>query len=284
MTDFKFIRVEEDDGIYTITLNRPEKRNAMNPGLHRDMHAILTELRFDPKVRVLIITGAGESFSAGQDLKEYFYDLSEAEGKLERERIRAISNEWRNHILRLFHAPTIAAVNGWCFGGAFSIVCSCDIAIASEEATFGLSEINFKHFPGGMVTKNISETLRPRDALYLSMTGEPFDGKRAHEMGLVTKAVPKAELMSTVRALAENLRGKDPVALRMCKDAYKISMQMNYEEAYWYASAKSDQATLLQQSSQGPGEGGWIKGEGGIGGFIKGNYRPGLGTAEEAKA
>ena len=64
---FKFIRVEEDDGIYTITLNRPEKRNAMNPGLHRDMHAILTELRFDPKVRVLIITGAGESFCAGRD-------------------------------------------------------------------------------------------------------------------------------------------------------------------------------------------------------------------------
>ena len=279
MPDFKFIRVEEDDGIYTITLNRPEKRNAMNPGLHRDMLAILSELRFDPKVRVVIITGAGESFSAGQDLKEYFYDLSEEDGKLERERSRAISNEWRNQILRLFHAPTIAAINGWCFGGAFSIICSCDLAIAAEEATFGLSEVNFKHFPGGMVTKNISETLRPRDALYYSLTGESFDGRRAAEIGLVTKAVPKADLWPTVRALAENLRAKDPVALRMCKDAYKISMQMNYEEAYWYSSAKSDQCTLLQK-----GDGGWIKGDDGIGGFLKGNYRPGLGTADAAKS
>jgi trans-feruloyl-CoA hydratase/vanillin synthase len=127
-----------------------------------------------------------------------------------------------------------------------------------------------------MVTKNITEMLRPREALYYSMTGEPFSGKRAYEIGLVTKAVPKAELAKTVRELAENLRGKDPVALRMCKDVYKINMQMNYEEAYWYASAKSDQATLLQQ-------GGWIKGDGGIGGFLQGNYRPGLETAETAK-
>jgi trans-feruloyl-CoA hydratase/vanillin synthase len=240
------------------------------------MHSLLTELRFDPKVRVLIVTGAGESFSAGQDLKEYFFELSENEARLERERIRAISNEWRNHLLRLFHAPTIAMVNGWCFGGAFSIVCACDIAIAAEEATFGLSEINFKHFPGGMVTKNITETLRPREALYYSMTGESFSGKRAHEIGLVTKAVPKAELAETVQTLAKSLRLKDPIALRMCKEVYKINMQMNYEEAYAYASAKSDQATLLQQ-------GGWLKGDGGIGGFLKGNYKPGLETAETAK-
>jgi trans-feruloyl-CoA hydratase/vanillin synthase len=276
MADYKFIKVAEDDGIFTVTFNRPDKRNAMNPGLHNEMHSLLTELRFDPKVRVLIVTGAGESFSAGQDLKEYFFELSENEARLERERIRAISNEWRNHLLRLFHAPTIAMVNGWCFGGAFSIVCACDIAIAAEEATFGLSEINFKHFPGGMVTKNITETLRPREALYYSMTGESFSGKRAHEIGLVTKAVPKAELAETVQTLAKSLRLKDPIALRMCKEVYKINMQMNYEEAYAYASAKSDQATLLQQ-------GGWLKGDGGIGGFLKGNYKPGLETAETAK-
>ena len=275
MADYQFIKVAEDDGIFTITLNRPEKRNAMSPGLHREMHAILTELRFDPEVRVLIITGAGEAFCAGQDLKEYFFELSEDDARLERERSRALSNEWRNHLLRLFHAPTIAMVNGWCFGGAFSIVCSSDIAICADEATFGLSEINFKHFPGGMVTKNITETLRPRDALYYSLTGEPFDGKRAHEIGLVTKSVPKSELFGTVRVLAESLRAKDAVALRMCKDVFKINMQMNYEEAYWYASAKSDQATLLQK-------GGWLKGEGGIGGFVEGKFRPGLGTAENA--
>lgn len=267
MANYSLIRVEEDDGIFTVAFNRPDKRNAMSPALHKEMHALLTELRFDPKVRVLILTGTGESFCAGQDLKEYFFELSEDAARLERERSRALSNEWRNHLLRLFHAPTIAAINGWCFGGAFSIVCACDIAIAAEEAVFGLSEINFKHFPGGMVTKNITETLRPREALYYALTGESFDGKRAAEIGLVTRAVPKAQLMTEVRKLAELLREKDAIALREAKELFKINMQMNYEEAYYFASAKSNEATLLQK-------GGWMKS--GIGEFLEGKYRPGL--------
>jgi feruloyl-CoA hydratase/lyase len=263
------VLVEEDDGIFTLTFNRPEKRNAMNPALHREMHAILTRLRFDKKVRVLIITGAGESFSAGQDLKEYFFNLSEDEAQLERERIRAIANEWRSHLLRLFHAPTIAAINGWCFGGAFSIVASCDIVIAAEEARFGLSEINFKQFPGGMVTKHVSEILRPRDALYFAMMGEPFDGKKAAEIGFVTKAVPKKDLWTEVRRVAEALREKDPVALRAAKEVYKLNLRMGYEEAYAFSSAKGDQLTLQQN-------GAWV--EAGIGDFMKGKYRPGLGS------
>jgi feruloyl-CoA hydratase/lyase len=266
------VLLTEDDGIFTITFNRPEKRNAMSPQLHREMHAILTRLRFDKRVRVLIITGAGESFCAGQDLKEYFFNLSEDDAQLERERIRAISNEWRSHLLRLFHVPTIAAINGWCFGGAFSIVSSCDIAIADETARFGLSEINFKLFPGGMVTKNLTEMLRPRDALYYSLMGEPFDGKQAKEMGFITKAVPKSELWTEVRRIAEALREKDPVALRATKELYKASIRMDYEEAYTLSAAKADQETFQQS-------GGWI--EHGIGDFMAGKYRPGLGSNKE---
>lgn len=269
MAEPAVILVEEDDGIFTIRFNRPEKRNALSPALHRQMHAVLSELRFDPKVRVLIITGQGESFSAGQDLKEYFYELSEDEARLERERIRAISNEWRSHLLRLFHAPTIAAINGWCFGGAFSVVASCDIAIAAEEATFGLSEINFKNFPGGMVTKHISEMLRPRDAMYYALMGEPFSGKRAQEIGLVTKAVPKAELWTEVRRIAEALREKDPQALRSAKETFKMNLRMDYEEAYGFSMAKGNEMTLLQG-------GAWV--EKGIGDFMAGKYRPGLGS------
>ena len=272
MADQPVVLVEEDNGIVTLTFNRPEKRNAMNPDLHRAMHENLTRLRFDKRVRVLIITGAGESFSAGQDLKEYFFNLSEDEAQLERERIRAIANEWRSHLLRLFHAPTIAAVNGWCFGGAFSIVSSCDIAIAAEEATFGLSEINFKQLPGGMVTKNISEILRPRDALYYALMGEPFDGKKAADIGFVTKAVPKKDLWKEVRRIADALREKDPVALRAAKELFKINLRMDYEEAYAFSAAKGDQLTLNQR-------GAWI--ESGIGDFMKGKYRPGLGAPKE---
>src|SRR5271167_3002458 len=113
MADDQVVRLDEDDGIFTITFNRPEKRNAMNPALHRQMHALLSDLRYNEKVRVLIITGAGESFSAGQDLKEYFYLLADEGAKSERERSRDLSNQWRSHLLRLFPAPTIAMINGW---------------------------------------------------------------------------------------------------------------------------------------------------------------------------
>ncbi len=272
MSEASVIRLHDEDGIYTITLNRPEKRNAMNPQLHREMHAALTKLRFDPQVRVLIITGEGESFCAGQDLKEYFYDLSPEAAALEREQSRPFANEWRNTLLRLFHAPTIAAINGWCFGGAFSIVGSCDIAIAAEDAVFGLSEINFKNFPGGLVTKHISELMPQRKALYYALMGEPFDGKKAADIGLITDAVPRAQLWSEVMRIAHALRDKDAHALRTIKETFKIGKQMDYEEAYYWTSAKQNELTLRQR-------GAWL--DEGIGNFMKGNYRPGLGAEDK---
>jgi trans-feruloyl-CoA hydratase/vanillin synthase len=266
-TDRQLIRVEEDDGIFTLIIDRPEKRNAMNPAMLRQMHQILSELRFDPRVRVLVLTGVGESFSAGMDLKEMFYDMTEQQKTIERAKISAISQEARQ-ILRLFPAPTIAAVNGWCFGGAFSLVCPCDIAIAAEEATFGLSEINFRAIPGGMIMKFITETLRPREGLYYALTGKTFSGTRAAEIGLVTMAVPRERLAAEVREHAELLRGKDAIALRETKEAYKISMLMSYEEATNYALAKANQSNYFQ------GLGGMHEG---IGDFVKDKkYKPGL--------
>lgn len=268
MADDQVVRLDEDDGIFTITFDRPEKRNAMNPALHRQMHALLDKLRFDDRVRVLIITGAGESFCAGQDLKEYFYLLADESTKAERERSRELSNQWRSHLLRNFPAPTIAMINGWCFGGAFSVVTSCDI-VAAEDATFGLSEINFKTAPLGLVTKSISEMMQPRQALYYSLMGEPFDGKRAAEIGLVTMAVPRDRLYPEVRRIAEALREKDPVALRVAKEIFKTSLRMDYEEAYAYSAALASDMTLNQK-------GAWM--ESGIGNFIAGKHRPGLGA------
>ena len=96
-----------------------------------------------------------------------------------------MATEWRGRTLRYFPKPTIAMVNGYCFGGAFSIVEGCDLAIAADEATFGLSEINFKGFPGGAVSKSLANLLRPRDALFYALTGRRFDGKTAAEIGLV---------------------------------------------------------------------------------------------------
>src|SRR5471030_2655533 len=105
MADDQVVLLEEDNGIFTLTMNRPEKRNAMNPAMHYAVHAILSDLRYNEKCRVLIITGAGESFCSGQDLKAYFYLLADNSTKEIRERSRELSNQWRSHILRLFPAP-----------------------------------------------------------------------------------------------------------------------------------------------------------------------------------
>ena len=272
MANYETILIERRDNIATITFNRPHKRNAMNPKLHQEMVEILTQLRFDKDLRVLILTGAGESFSAGEDLKEFFYEQRD---RMEFERLLDKALEWRVRILRAFPVPTIAAINGYCFGGAFSIVSGCDIAIAADEATFGLSEVNFGHFPGGPVSKQISQFMRVRDAIYYILTGDTFNGKRAAEIGFVTYSVPRASLMEEVNKLASKLAEKDALALRACKDAYRDSLLIpDFETALSYSSAKSDQLSFLQ--------GGAWKDQG-IKQFIEGQYRPGFGAFKKDK-
>lgn len=141
MKDFQTILIDKNDGVTTVTLNRPEKRNAMNPKLHREMYDVLTLLESDDETRVIVVTGAGSAFCSGMDLKEYFHDLKDDEAQ--RNLNRRVSNDWCDRMLRMFPKPTIAMVNGYCFGGAFTIVASCDFAIAAEDAQFGLSEVNW---------------------------------------------------------------------------------------------------------------------------------------------
>lgn len=125
MPRFQTIRIEKEDQITTIVLNRPEKRNAMNPQMHFDMCHALEELAHDPETRVLVLTGAGESFCGGQDLQEFFLDL--ADDPVAKARANNASNRWRLQLLRFFPAPSIAMVNGYCFGGAFGLVAACDL-------------------------------------------------------------------------------------------------------------------------------------------------------------
>jgi len=274
MTDYETILVEKKDGITTIRFNRPKKKNAMSPTLHREMHAALRDLQFDDETQVLVITGSGDAFCAGQDLKEYFYDNKDSVRQTEE--IQRISHEWRHQILNTFPKPTIASINGYCFGGAFTIVASSDIAIAANEATFGLSEINFGSIPGGLVAKAISTEMNYRQMLYYSLTGEQFDGKRSVEIGLTTMSVPRAELEAKTLAVANTLKGKDRHALRATKDAFKAVdiRTMSYEDARSWLKARLLQMTYEQKSAN------WI--DHGISKFIEGVYQPGKGAAPKA--
>lgn len=255
------------EGVATLTLNRPDKRNCMNPQLHIDMTAALEELRYDAKTRVVVITGAGESFCAGMDVREFFTELRDDPAEFDR--IARLSTEWRGRTLRYFPKPTIAKVNGYCFGGAFSVVEGCDLAYCADEATFGLSEINMKFFPGGPVSMSLAFLLRPREAMYYAMTGESFDGAAAAGMGLVNASCPRAELDEVVGGIAAKLIDKDPYALHATKDAYRHSLEMTWDAGIDYAAAKQAQLSLRQGDqwrSQGMGD------------FLRGSYRPGLET------
>src|SRR5207248_3771648 len=130
------VKVDVEDQVAWVTLNRPEKKNAMNPQLNADMVDCLTDLEHQPDVRVLVLTGAGESWSAGMDLREYFRALDNDPAASSK--ARWATRTWTHFKLRMFPRPTIAAVNGWCFGGAFTPLIACDFVVAAEEATFGL--------------------------------------------------------------------------------------------------------------------------------------------------
>src|SRR5262249_49704697 len=163
------------------------------------------------------------------------------------DRVVRLATEWRGRTLRYYPKPTIAMVNGYCFGGAFSIVESCDIAIAAEEASFGLSEINFKGFPGGSVSRSLANLMRPRDALFYALTGRRFDGKTAASMGFVTLAVPLARLREETMTIAREIAAKDGAALRATKDGYRFSLEMTWEASMNYTSAKEEELANRQR-------------------------------------
>jgi trans-feruloyl-CoA hydratase/vanillin synthase len=267
---YQTLLIEKSDGVGILTLNRPQKKNAMNPQLHEDMTAALEELRYDDAVRVLIITGAGDTFCAGMDLKEVFYELQDQPARYDR--IIRLATEWRGRTLRYYPKPTIAMVNGYCFGGAFSIVEGCDLATAAESATFGLSEINFKGFPGGSVSKSLANLFRPRDALFYAMTGRAFGGAEAEHIGFINKSFPLAELEHETMKIAGEIAGKDPVALQMTKDSYRHSLDMPLDAALNFIIAKEAEMTVRQGDA-------WRRE--GIGDFVAGEYKPGLGGHEK---
>ena len=236
MLDYECIKLVKENGITWVKFNRPEKRNAMSPTLHFEMEDALTRLATDDETRVLIITGEGEAFSAGQDIKLYFREAEK--DPVQRAKARQASNSWRWHKLANFPKPTLAMVNGYCFGGAFTQVCAVDIAIAADEATFGLSEVNWGVIPGGIVSWNIAELLNHRDAMFYAMTGLPFNGKKAAEIKLVNYSVPLASLREETVKIAKLLMEKNGAVLRATKEAVRAVRGMTHDQAQDYLLAK----------------------------------------------
>lgn len=265
---YEHITVEKADGITTVTLNRPDKRNAMSPDLDREMLDCILALEGDEQTRVLVLAGAGEAWCAGMDLKLYFRALeNDATARI---RAEWTTHQWRWYRLYNFPKPTIAMVNGYCFGGAFTQLVACDFAIAADTAQFGLSEVNWGVIPGGLVAKVLSVCMNYRESLYYSLTGAPFGADQAARMGLITSSVPAAELKAKVMELARRLCSLNPETLKATKQAVKAVRDMTVEQAHEYLMAKNGQLAHRDQ------EKGYANG---IKQFIDDKtYRPGLGA------
>jgi trans-feruloyl-CoA hydratase/vanillin synthase len=257
-------------GIAWVRFNRPEKRNCMSPKLNRQMMRVLEELEFREDVQILVLSGEGTSWSAGMDLKEYFRE-TEAEGLPGVRRAQRESYGWWRR-LRWYQKPTIAMVNGWCFGGGYGPLFACDLAFAAEDAQFGLSEINWGILPGGGATKVARELMPFRKAMYHALMGENIDGKTAVEWGLVNEALPGEQLRERVEQVAKVLMQKNPVALKAAKDAIRRVDEMTYDNAEDYLVRAQEAANSFDNHGRKEG----------IKQFIdEKSYKPGLGAYDK---
>ena len=270
-SSYQCVKVEKENGITWAILNRPEKRNAISPQLCFDMEDVLMNLETDPETKVIVLTGAGPAFSAGMDLKEYFRaNDNNPDGQF---RAYNANKHWQWDILSMMRKPTIAMVNGFCFGGAFTPLVACDLAIAADEARFGLSEVNWGILPGGIVSKVAQMTMSHRDAIFYSMTGRSFSGKEAAAMKLVNFSVPLAKLREETVKVCNELMEKPSWALAYTKQAIRAVATMDLPASAEYLAAKGYALRWIDRDHNARDQG--------IEKFIdKKEYRPGLQTVK----
>jgi enoyl-CoA hydratase len=206
--------------IATITINRPDKLNALNAQAKSELKSLFTEIKADSNVDVVILTGAGEkAFVAGTDIKELTV-LSNETGK-------EFSSQGQEvfDLIENLGKPVIAAVNGYALGGGCELALACHIRIASENAKFGQPEVNLGIIPGYGGTQRLARLVGRGRAMELILTGNQIDAQEALRIGLVNKVVPQAELLATSTAMAQLIASKGQVAIRMALKAVNMTTE-----------------------------------------------------------
>ena len=219
---FETLIFDKEDGIRIITLNRPERLNAISMQLIRDLEKVLAEIDEDGEARAVILTGAGRGFCAGADVKEPDAD------KLPTGRNTFFSK------LEDVKKPVIAAINGHCNGGGLELALCCDFRIAAEGAYFGAGEVKLGVMPGGGGTARLPRLIGPGRAKEFLYFGNRIDAHEAYRIGLVNKVVSLEKLMEEARRWAAELAERPPLSVKMIKDCVNLGMQMDLAGALDY--------------------------------------------------
>lgn len=224
MANYETITVEKRGKVAVLTINRPDKLNALNKQVHTEGVAALNELRNDDSVRVLVITGAGEkSFIAGADISEF-------EGQTPVTQRNLFHEKTFFNSIDAFPKPVIAMVNGFCLGGGNELALACDLRIASENARFSQPEINLGIMCGGGGTQRLPRLIGEGRAMEMALTGDMIDAATAHKFGLINHVYQADELEAKTMELAEKIAEKAPIALQLSKEAVKFASRSNLDE------------------------------------------------------
>src|SRR5215216_7854395 len=238
---FEQIMLTAEAGIAEVTLNRPERYNALGGRIVGELGEALKEIEGSGEVRAMILTGAGDrAFCSGVDLKERAE--MDADGRWSHNRALGTFAE---RFARL-QVPTIAALNGLAFGGGLEIALACDFRIAAEGARFALPEVGIGIVPGAGGTQRLPRLIGPTKAKELILTGKRVDAGAALEMGLVSKVVPRSSLMEEARSLAEEIASNSPLALAYAKAAVDLASETTLEQGLRYETA-AIRATLSSE-------------------------------------
>jgi methylglutaconyl-CoA hydratase len=231
-----------------VVINRPERRNAMNDAVVAGLGQAIRDAAADPEVRAIVLTGAGDkAFCAGADLKP---------GESSESPVMPDTSMPNNPLAQLFrtietcNVPVIARINGHCMAGGIGLLCGCDLAIAADNARFGVPEVKVGLFP--MMILGYMLRLVPRRVLMeICLTGEPFDAGTALSIGLVNHVVPAAELDAKVDWMLDRIVGNSPTAIRHGKNAMRAMQDMTLPEAFAFAEANIARMSMTEDAAEG---------------------------------
>lgn len=232
MPDMQTVTTSTHGPVARIAINRPDKRNALNVDVMRELRMAFQAAKSDPDVRVVVLTGEGDkAFSAGGDLGGFTAEQSKIEQHLLRGDLARLFED-----MRRLGKPIVARVQGHALAGGFGLMCACDIVIASDAATFGMPEIAMGLWPF-IITATVTRKIAPAKALELMMTGERVDAAEALRIGAVNKVVPAAQLDDAVEAMCATLASRSPIVMRLGKDSFYAAEDMTMADSLAYLHA-----------------------------------------------